>query len=203
MSAVVPHSMHRKFKYAVDYQVDSSALTPAYFWDLTNMYDPDYTGVGGTTTGLSQWANLYYWYKVKGVKVVMRIENINTGDGTPALTELWWGWPGMGASPQRLDEQADSTTIVTGNGADNAKYFKKYFNVKRWLTQFGQVNNLWGTYDACGKLDGSVEPANKFMLGVIHDNLLQSGLVVDQVVNVRFKLTFYADIFARVPLSQD
>lgn len=202
LSLVVPPTMQRKFKYAVDYAVTGTVGSQTYYWDLTCMYDPDYTGIGGSTTGLSQWANFYSWYKVKGVKIKAYIENYNPDDSTAAITDFWWGWPGDAMSYYNLDEQADSVAIVTPTGPTGHRTFKKYLRVKPIMTQHGQVNTLNNTYDTCGTLSGSLKPVNKLMLGVHHDNFLGGGLLATQRVTVRFQLTFYATLFGRIPLTQ-
>lgn len=99
-------------------------------WRMNQIFDPDYTGVGGQPYYFDQFINLYQHYKVYGVLLEWRFNCVNTAAGyqpqivaVPVYGSVLWG--------------TDYITAIEKKGAvwrspvsgQSTVFIKKYFSI--------------------------------------------------------------------------
>lgn len=129
----VPSAYRTQMAYANVRNVVEAAAGAGAFqtFALTNLFDPDYTGVGFQPVSFDQWSQMYNRFRVMGVKVVMELcSNINvpmqvgyvlsTGPTLPAAPDSW-----------AVQRYADSRMLSYNTGGNAVTRFT--FDVKPWV----------------------------------------------------------------------
>lgn len=75
----IPTVCYRKLHFCDHYNESSGAATfLVRAFRGNSVYDPDYTGVGGTPSGLTNYARMYLRYKVLAAKIKVTVNDLET-----------------------------------------------------------------------------------------------------------------------------
>lgn len=86
---VVPPILKTKLRYAENVYASSAGGDYTYIFRLNSIYDFDYTGGGHQPMGHDELSNLYEYYRVTGVRWVVKAFNTDSSDARPMRCTAW------------------------------------------------------------------------------------------------------------------
>lgn len=180
-----------KLAFADTYTLDCGATALATRdFRLNSLYDPDATGIGGSPSAMTQYAQLYRSYKVVAAKVNLQIWN--TGS-IPALFGFSgqndeYTFPSTGRGLQQLFMEMKSgryTLLNPSTYGDRVSANMTYFTRMRPL-----LGERYGP-DACATIGGNPSKVAHLYVACIAPDGSAVGAKVAVIVRIQFYVKFF------------
>lgn len=185
-----PNRMRTKLHYNSRTQLNPGNLTFSYTFNMNSLYDPDQTGVGTQPMFFDNLKVMYARYRVRGFKYNITVSNLNTPVRLVAL-------PYNNAPPISVTQAAETPMAKTyiinamSNGGRCIQKISGYVSIKKLLGE-----NLDDDRDQANN-DASPSNLARFML---YGETLDGATSISSV-NLCYNLTFYSELFDRIPVT--
>jgi len=192
----VPDAIEVKLKYVALQRIDT---TSAFFYDAVfrgnSLFDPDLTLTGHQPLGFDQWKTFYNRYRVLACSAKLNVDNAAAG---PSL------WAVFGPSTSSTSYSGDLSDALEQPRAKVMGPIEVASRRAHTMKHYMTTSEAMGVTPETVKIENEYSAATSASPSKIwywHLSFLSTDQSSDILVNFILELTFYCQMFERIPLS--